>query len=322
MEFDSSISVGTSSIYGNPQDLFKNVSIKDTFEVPYLESNQIIVDEETKVQEANISSLRTNVLNVLIQLKLLSTCVVRTSKLASFNASKFLFLVNVTSNIQNQIDSLKEALINTGTFTPAGTIISSVARTVPPNYLVCNGQLLDKNKYPALYKAIGVAYTITIPGYKDGGAVSKSVNMSIESIEQYAPTYAPKGNYFAVPNFLGLMQSQPIINSNNVRTFYEKYSSSTTVNVQEISANIGYPMAESIKYHTHSYDKLNQHNQNIKTTPSVIDNGSLDITSIPISTSYSSSYSKGVTSSENNNFILSNESVPPLFYIHYFIKSI
>ena len=61
------------------------------------------------------------------------------------SANKANFLDNVTADIQPQL-------------TPAGTIITFGSSSAPPGYLPCEGQVLVRADYLALFTAIGVTW--------------------------------------------------------------------------------------------------------------------------------------------------------------------
>ena len=61
-------------------------------------------------------------------------------------------------SLQAQINSLSSSLSNV---VPTGVILMYSATSVPPGYELCNGSILSRSAYPALFSIIGTAYGTT-----------------------------------------------------------------------------------------------------------------------------------------------------------------
>lgn len=97
---------------------------------------------------------------------------------------KVIFIGNNTNTIINGVDIRQfpdlwnESQATTGAITPIGGIILTAAKTVPTNYLECNGQTVNTTDYPALYSAIngdGTDTTFTVPNLSTGNTETKYI---------------------------------------------------------------------------------------------------------------------------------------------------
>jgi len=77
----------------------------------------------------------------------------------------------ITTELYNGIESGGGS--GSGGGVPVGTVIASASATVPNGYLLCDGQLILRSQYPALFTAIGVIYgagdgatTFALPDYR------------------------------------------------------------------------------------------------------------------------------------------------------------
>lgn len=121
------------------------------------------------------------------------------------------------------------------TFLPVGTIMWYSATTAPAGFLVCDGSLISRADYAALFAVIGTAFgagdgstTFALPnlqaafvrgaGSQDGYSATFGQKQEATSLRQYsnafaAYSYADKGNYVTDNNTPGIG-----VNSNNYRS--------------------------------------------------------------------------------------------------------
>lgn len=69
---------------------------------------------------------------------------------SSITSTKLGYLTDVTSNIQEQLNSKAGAVV--------GSIIAYAGTTIPSGYLLCDGSAISRTTYSALFSAIGTTY--------------------------------------------------------------------------------------------------------------------------------------------------------------------
>lgn len=86
---------------------------------------------------------------------------------------------------------------------PPGTIILYAGRTVPSGYLICNGSVVSRTDYPALFAAIGTIY-----GTGNGSTTFGLPNLNAHFLESTIST-ASVGTYHSsgLPNITGSFTS-------------------------------------------------------------------------------------------------------------------
>ena len=101
------------------------------------------------------------------------------------NTSEVIFVGNNTNTVIRDIDIRQfpdlwnEAQATTGAITPIGGIILSAAIVTSENYVECNGQILNREEYPALYESI----TENIPSVLPDTFSVPNLNTEIEGIK-------------------------------------------------------------------------------------------------------------------------------------------
>jgi len=315
---DSASFIGSSSIYGNPTDAISTIiSNKNTNTIPYLKANQIDVDKSTYIKNSFSSNNIVNILNCVDKLETLNETILSLKQL-SIDAASIHSLIHSTSNIQEQIDYLNNTLIQNNVIIPTGMVIASASNKIPIGYLHCNGQLISKTTFSKLYSVIGVTYTVTIPGYSDGGKFSSSTT---DSIQRFPNTYAPTGDYFAIPDFRGLMNNAAVTNTKK-QYFFSDYSNQNSYKTRPVAAIPCYPVDQVIKYHSHNLGQYAE-NQNAKIVykNQPIITGDVPLAIQEINPPDATTSSIIIPSQESVNFISSEkDSVPHVVYINYFIK--
>ena len=146
-----------------------------------------------------------------------------------FNRQAVLANIGVTSE---NIDST--SFLNT----PVGTIIWSMANSVPAGYLVCNGQAVGRLAYPELFSAIGTTY-----GEGDGDSTFNLPNLIGKFVE--GASTAGIEHEAGLPNIEGSFA--PGVTS-NIKCGFGNGASGTGSFIAESNGTNGYIMKNSDAY--------------------------------------------------------------------------
>lgn len=109
---------------------------------------------------------------------------------SSITSTKLGYLTDVTSNIQEQLNSKAGAVV--------GSIIAYAGTTIPSGYLLCDGSAISRTTYSALFSAIGTTY-----GAGDGNSTFNIPNLTDRFLEGNGTGYIEVG----LPNITGTINS-------------------------------------------------------------------------------------------------------------------
>jgi microcystin-dependent protein len=94
---------------------------------------------------------------------------------------------------------------------PTGTVVAFAGTTVPPGWLLCNGQLVSRTQFSALFTAIGILHgpgdginTFTVPDYR--GRFLRGVDGTANRDPDHGTRTVPVAGASGVGNAVGSVQ--------------------------------------------------------------------------------------------------------------------
>ena len=137
---------------------------------------------------------------------ILSVSATKLIKIGSESYSDVELGYDVDDDAKNKEITTAKWVINNAV--PVGTIITSVSKTEPKGYLLCDGREVSRNQYSKLFGVIGVDY-----GVGDGKDTFNLPNLSDNRFIEYSSTASEIGDLKdpALPNITGTVKGPGVI---------------------------------------------------------------------------------------------------------------
>ena len=257
LTFNQSINNISSSIFGYLSGLTSNIQSQ----INSSNSNISTVEYRTRDISFTAGQLNTTTISTYCNTSYLSF----SQSLNNISTTTFSYLNGLTSNIQDQINALKNS-------TPAGTVIAFAGTsTTLPGYKLCDGSLYnaqyDGSAFVNLFNAIGYTYggnpdngNFRVPNYK-GMFLRCTGSQTVQGKTYTAPalgtTLNDQSTSFSTSNYVDNINTQvrSVVTggSNNIGTFtYSNAISSLNFTTANNSFNNGnnetFPVHMSVQY--------------------------------------------------------------------------